>query len=44
MKTKLEILMNKFDVIGDVRGRGLMMGVELVTDRTSKEPAEQEAG
>ncbi|MBT4263035.1 MAG: aspartate aminotransferase family protein [Deltaproteobacteria bacterium] len=42
LKGKLEGLMNKFDIIGDVRGRGLMMGVELVTDRTSKKPAENE--
>ncbi|MBC7895672.1 MAG: aminotransferase class III-fold pyridoxal phosphate-dependent enzyme, partial [Cytophagaceae bacterium] len=37
--TGLRDLMARHDVIGDVRGRGLFIGVELVTDRQSREPA-----
>jgi alanine-glyoxylate transaminase/(R)-3-amino-2-methylpropionate-pyruvate transaminase len=35
----LRALQQRHDIIGDVRGRGLMMAVELVTDRRSKKPA-----
>ena len=30
--------MSKYDCIGDVRGMGMMIGVEFVKDRASKEP------
>ena len=33
-----EMLKREFPVIGDVRGKGLFAGLELVADRTSKQP------
>src|SRR5271163_303535 len=32
---------DKFPVVGEVRGKGLMIGIELVKDRASKEPAKK---
>jgi 4-aminobutyrate aminotransferase-like enzyme len=39
LRDRLLDLQGKHAAIGDVRGMGLMQAVELVTDRTSKEPA-----
>ncbi len=36
---KLRDMATRFDVIGEVRGQGLMIGMELVKDRQTKEPA-----
>lgn len=36
---ELKKLQDKYEIIGDVRGKGLMMGIELVKDRKTKEPA-----
>jgi alanine-glyoxylate transaminase/(R)-3-amino-2-methylpropionate-pyruvate transaminase len=37
-----EKLKARHQIIGDVRGKGLMLGIELVKDRNSKEPAKAE--
>src|ERR1700704_3873256 len=36
---RLRELQKRFDCIGDVRGKGLMIGAVLITDRTSRAPA-----
>ena len=38
MMGNLQALMDKHAVIGDVRGKGLFLGAELVKDRATKEP------
>jgi 4-aminobutyrate aminotransferase-like enzyme len=42
IRAGFQALAQRNDVIGDVRGDGLFIGVELVRDRTTKEPATQE--
>lgn len=34
----LELLRTKYEIVGDVRGKGLMIGIELVTDKESRQP------
>src|SRR5690606_23042695 len=33
-------LRDRYEVVGDVRGRGLLQGIELVKDKVSREPAD----
>jgi len=42
MRERLEALQQRYEMIGDIRGRGQLMGIELVRDRQSKEPATEE--
>jgi taurine-pyruvate aminotransferase len=41
MMGNLQALMEKHKVIGDVRGKGLFLGAELVADRKTKEPVSE---
>ncbi|KAK6943241.1 Aminotransferase class-III [Dillenia turbinata] len=42
LKDRLLTLKDKHELIGDVRGRGFLLGVELVTDHKEKTPAQAE--
>lgn len=42
MLARLEGLKEKYRFVGDVRGKGLMLGLELVKDRAGKEPLPKE--
>ena len=42
LKKKMEELKETHKIVGEVRGQGMMLGVELVRDQVTKEPAVQE--
>lgn len=42
MRERFEHMQQKYEIVGDVRGLGAMVGMELVKDRTTKEPASDE--
>lgn len=44
MMDELRAMAPKFDLIGEVRGVGLFIGIELVEDKVSLEPATSKAG
>lgn len=42
--TRFKEMQEKYPIIGDVRGKGLMIGVEIVKDKRTKTPGSDEAG
>ena len=42
IKSAFRKMAREFDIIGDIRGRGVLLGIELVKDRKSKKPANKE--
>jgi 4-aminobutyrate aminotransferase/(S)-3-amino-2-methylpropionate transaminase len=42
IRTRFEELRNRFEIVGDVRGKGPMMAIELVRNRKTKTPASEE--
>ena len=44
LRSRFDELQQRYEVVGDVRGLGLLVGVELVTDRASRRPAHELGG
>ena len=42
LMTKVKPFAERYSAVGDVRGKGLMLGIELVKDRATKEPGKAE--
>lgn len=43
LRERFDTLQQEYELVGDVRGMGLMLALELVKDRETKEPAAEEA-
>lgn len=43
IRSAFAAMAKEFELIGDVRGRGVLLGIELVTDREKKTPANDQA-
>lgn len=43
LKRRLEEFRDTYEIVGDVRGVGLMLGIEIVTDKASKTPSSRHA-
>ncbi|MDP6191041.1 MAG: aminotransferase class III-fold pyridoxal phosphate-dependent enzyme, partial [Gammaproteobacteria bacterium] len=41
LKQRLEALADKYQMVGDIRGKGLFQGIELVQDRSTREPVDE---
>lgn len=41
---RLRDMQNRYEIVGDVRGRGMMTAIELVADRDTKAPIDKETG
>lgn len=41
LQTRLGELQERYDIIGDVRGRGLLLGVEIIADAVTRQPGHE---
>lgn len=41
LQTRLGELQKRYDIIGDVRGRGLLLGVEIIADAATRQPGHE---
>jgi 4-aminobutyrate aminotransferase len=40
---RMQAIQSRYSIVGDVRGKGLLIGMEIVRNRKTKEPGEEEA-